>query len=171
MSFCLARKLKRISKGVWDLYGPTETTIVSSFEKVEDRAPGIGSPFANTQLYVLDQNLNPVPAGAVGELYISGAGVARGYLNDPILTAQKFIKNTFSDAHECMMYKTGDYVRWRFDSTLEYLGRDDRQIKVRGFRVELAEIESILFTHPVLWIVQSIYLMMTNILFWSLIMY
>jgi amino acid adenylation domain-containing protein len=130
LSFSLAKKLKILSNNVWDLYGPTETTMVSSFERIENRPPGIGRGFANTKLYVLDEYLNPVPIGAIGELYISGMGVARGYLHDAKLTEPKFIKNILLDTDECLMYKTGDYVRWREEGTLEYLGRDDRQIKV-----------------------------------------
>ncbi len=148
LSCSLARKLKSISNEVWNLYGPTETTIVSSLEKLENRTPGIGRSFANTKLYVLDEHLNPVPVGAIGELYISGVGVTRGYLNDSKLTETKFIRNPFHENCESLMYKTGDYVQWREDGTLEYLGRIDRQVKIRGFRVELSEIESVLFSHP-----------------------
>jgi amino acid adenylation domain-containing protein len=134
-------------------YGPTETVVgcciyqVAKTSNYSGSIP-IGHPIANTQLYVLDQYLQPVPKGVIGELYIGGAGLARGYLNQPELTAQKFIPHPFSDEPEARLYKTGDQVRFRVDGTLEFLGRLDNQVKLRGFRIELGEIESLLCLHP-----------------------
>jgi arthrofactin-type cyclic lipopeptide synthetase C len=132
---------------VCNLYGPTETTTYStwiSFRRDEKIVESIGRPVANTQIYLLDKNKHPVPLGAVGELYIGGAGVARGYLNRPELTQERFLTNPFSRHPKARMYKTGDLGRFREDGTLEYLGRNDFQVKIRGFRVELEEIEAAL---------------------------
>jgi acyl carrier protein len=104
----------------------------------------IGRPIANTTAYILDELLNPVPIGVAGELHIGGAGMARGYINRPDLTAQKFITNPFSNRPNSQLYKTGDLVRYRADGNIEFLGRVDNQIKIRGFRVELEEIEHVL---------------------------
>jgi amino acid adenylation domain-containing protein len=108
----------------------------------------IGRPVANTQVYVLDQHMQPVPLGVPGELYVGGAGLTRGYLNSPELTAQSFIPHPFSDAPGARLYKTGDVVRYRSDGHLEYVGRLDHQVKIRGIRVELGEIETTLVQHP-----------------------
>jgi amino acid adenylation domain-containing protein len=133
-------------------YGPTETVVGCCIYQVPQThnysgSIPIGHPIANTQLYVLDQYLQPVPKGVAGELYIGGAGLARGYLNQHQLTAQKFIPHPFSDEPEARLYKTGDQVRFRADGTLEFLGRLDDQVKLRGFRIELGEIESLLCLH------------------------
>jgi aryl carrier-like protein len=135
---------------VWNMYGPTETTIWSAALEVkagEGPVP-IGHPIANTELFVLDQELQFVPIGVPGELYISGLGLARGYHDRPELTAEKFVANPFSQEPGTRMYKTGDLVRRRHDGTLEFLGRLDNQVKLRGFRIELGEIESVLGNHP-----------------------
>lgn len=149
LSSDLAKCLLDKSKDVWNLYGPTETTIWSAIypvRKVEENIP-IGQPIANTQIYLLDKNLNPVPPGTGGELYIGGHGLARGYLNQPDLTAERFIPDQF-DKSGSRLYKTGDLARFRPDGNIEYLGRIDHQVKIRGFRIELGEIENQLLKHP-----------------------
>jgi aryl carrier-like protein len=132
------------------MYGPTETTIWSGTDEVESgNGPvPIGSPIANTQFYVLDKELQLVPLGIPGELYIAGDGLARGYLNQPGLTASRFLANPFGKQPGARMYKTGDLVLRRPNGDLEFLGRADDQIKLRGFRIELGEIESVLATYP-----------------------
>ncbi len=131
----------------FNAYGPTETTVCATVFKCTDdnKNPPIGSPIANTQVYVLDAtNLQQVPIGIPGELYIGGVGLARGYLNRPVLTAEKFIPNPFSNDPVARLYKTGDLVRYLSDGNIEYLGRIDHQVKIRGFRIELEEIEAVL---------------------------
>lgn len=134
-------------------YGPTENTVVttSGYISVNNQAeitPAIGRPIANTQVYILDQHLQPVPIGIPGELYIAGDGLARGYLNSPDLTAEKFISHPFSNQPKARLYKTGDLVRYREDGNIEFLSRLDEQIKIRGYRIELGEIEAVLSQHP-----------------------
>jgi amino acid adenylation domain-containing protein len=146
----LADQLLTRCGSLWNLYGPTETTIWSTVHRVE---PGegpvpIGRPIANTQVYVLDPHGQSVPVGVPGELYIGGAGVARGYLNRPEQTAERFVAGRFSADGAALLYRTGDWVRYRPDGTLVYLWRLDQQVKVRGFRIELAEIEVALASHP-----------------------
>ncbi|ODU23940.1 MAG: hypothetical protein ABS95_02795 [Verrucomicrobia bacterium SCN 57-15] len=132
---------------VWNMYGPTETTIWSSVSKVLPDAPiSIGRPLANTQIYILDRNLQSAPVGVVGELHIGGDGLAREYLKRPDLTERLFIENPFGKP-ESRLYKTGDLARYLPDGTIECLGRVDRQVKVRGFRIELGEIEAVLRQH------------------------
>jgi amino acid adenylation domain-containing protein len=134
---------------VWNGYGPTETTIYSLLSVVEDEGRiTIGRPLANTQVYVLDSHMQPVPVGVAGELYIGGDGLARGYLKRPELTAERFIPDPFSSERGARMYRTGDLVRYLRDGAIEYLGRNDFQVKVRGYRIELGEIESVLAQHP-----------------------
>ncbi|MCX6046750.1 MAG: amino acid adenylation domain-containing protein [Chloroflexi bacterium] len=137
-----------------NVYGPAETTCASTFYEADfataaqwPRVP-IGRPIANTTLYVLDAALNPTPIGVPGELYIGGAGVARGYINQPALTAEKFIPDPFSDQPAARLYRTGDLVRYLPSGNLDFLGRKDQQVKVRGFRIELQEIEVQLNHHP-----------------------
>ncbi|KAG0220941.1 hypothetical protein BGW41_007393, partial [Actinomortierella wolfii] len=138
---------------IFNAYGPTETTVYATVYEVTsstnnmDRLP-IGRPIGNTRVYVLDKNLVPVPIGVVGELYIGGPGVANGYLNRPDLTTKSFVPDPFSDDDGARMYKTGDLVRYLPDGNLVFLGRGDNQIKIRGFRVELGEIETRLVEHP-----------------------
>jgi amino acid adenylation domain-containing protein/FkbH-like protein len=128
---------------VYDLYGPTETTTYSTFTlRHPGESPTIGRPLSNEQVYILDEQLQPVPIGTPGDLYIGGIGLARGYLNRPELTAERFLPNPFRAGTR--LYKTGDIARWREDGNLVYLGRSDHQVKIRGFRIELAEIESAL---------------------------
>jgi amino acid adenylation domain-containing protein len=139
----------------YNAYGPTETTVCASMYRCSEddlAAPPIGCPIANTWLYVLDQHLQPVPIGVPGELFVSGVSLAVGYLNQPELSAQKFIPNPFvgspADYDHSRLYRTGDLVRYQVDGNIEYLGRVDQQVKVRGFRIELGEIESALGGHP-----------------------
>jgi amino acid adenylation domain-containing protein len=130
----------------WNVFGPTETTIWSTVQLIkEDESITIGAPIANTQIYVLGKNMKPVPIGIPGELYIAGDGLAKGYLNKPELTAEKFISNPFHRGTK--LYKTGDLARWLPDGNIEFLGRIDYQVKIRGFRIELGEIESQLNKH------------------------
>ena len=128
------------------VYGPTETTTFSTFIELDgkyssERLISIGRPLKNVTTYVLDKDRSPVPVGAVGELYIGGRGVARGYLNRPELTAEKFVQNPFSNQSEDLVYRTGDLVRWLASGEIEFVGRIDSQVKVRGFRIELDEIQ------------------------------
>jgi amino acid adenylation domain-containing protein len=141
---------------LFNTYGPTETTVSATIYdltgyRVADassREVPIGRPLLNVQTYVLDRNLTPVPVGVAGELHIAGAGLACGYLNQPVLSTDKFIRNPFSEVSDSRLFKTGDLVRYRSDGHLEYLGRIDRQVKVRGFRIELDGIEAVLRKHP-----------------------
>ena len=146
----LARELVERSDDVWNMYGPTETTVWSSCYRLpaDVGAVLIGRPMANTQLHVLDSQLQMVPIGVPGELYIGGDGVTLGYLDRPELTAERFIVDSLQNNDDARLYRTGDLVRWRPDGTLEYLGRNDHQVKVRGYRIELGEIESTLAGHP-----------------------
>lgn len=141
--------LARVSE-LWNLYGPTETTIWSTLERVA-KAPApitIGHPIANTQVYVLSAQGELVPPGVPGELWIGGAGVALGYHGRPELTAERFVPDRFGGRPEGRLYRTGDLARWDDDGRLHHLGRIDHQVKIRGFRIELGEIEALLATHP-----------------------
>lgn len=143
----LADQLLRSGGEVWNVYGPTETTIWSTVGRVfAGPSPvSIGRPIANTQVYILDSALQPVPPGVSGELCIGGDGLARGYLNRPELTAEKFVVNPFGPGR---IYRTGDLARFLPDGSIECLGRLDHQVKIRGFRIELGEIEAALARHP-----------------------
>ncbi|EAO52131.1 Glycine-AMP ligase / L-threonine-AMP ligase / Bacillibactin synthase dhbF [Bacillus thuringiensis serovar israelensis ATCC 35646] len=145
----LANKLKELGCSITNLYGPTETTIWSTFMNIDESEKGIppiGKPISNTEVYVLDAGLQPVPPGVIGELYIAGEGLASGYLGKPELTAERFVANPYGESGK-RMYRTGDLVKWRSDGALEYISRADHQIKIRGFRIELAEIETVLQRH------------------------
>jgi amino acid adenylation domain-containing protein/thioester reductase-like protein len=136
---------------IFNLYGPSEDTTYSTYALVARDSLGpvpIGRPISNTQVYVLDRSLQPVPIGVAGELYLSGAGLARGYLHRPELTAEKFIPNPFEESKFSRLYKTGDLVRYLPNGSLEFLGRIDSQVKIRGFRIELGEIETVVRQHP-----------------------
>ncbi len=132
---------------LYNNYGPTENSVVSTFHRVENNSRNIpiGSPISNTIVYIIDKNYNPTPLGVPGELCISGDGLARGYLNKPELTAEKFVENPFLSGDR--MYRTGDLARWLPDGNIEFLGRIDNQVKIRGFRIELGEIENSLLQH------------------------
>jgi amino acid adenylation domain-containing protein len=145
----LADRLLDRSPELWNMYGPTETTIWSSAKRIE-RGDGpilIGPPIANTQFYIVDSNNALVPQGAIGELMIGGDGVAVGYWGMPTLTSERFPEDPYRDAPTAKLYRTGDLVRMRQDGEFQYLGRADRQIKLRGFRIELGEIEAVLLQH------------------------
>lgn len=144
----LVKRLKELGiKKVYNGYGPSETTVFSSFTDVTEKSEiTIGKPLSNTYFYVLDNNLSPVPNGVAGELYIAGDGVGNGYLNKPNLTNASFIKNPFID--NSLMYKTGDLCKFLPNGELYYLGRVDNQIKIRGLRIELDEIENRILTFP-----------------------
>jgi hypothetical protein len=148
----LARELHAAVSGatITNMYGPTETTIWSTTQVVEG-APEtipIGTPIANTELYILDRYLQPVPVGVAGELLIGGAGVVRGYHRRPELSQERFIPDPFSGRPGARLYRTGDLARWRADGAVEFLGRLDHQVKIRGYRIELGEIEAELARHP-----------------------
>ncbi len=146
----LMKQLLPKAASLWNLYGPTETTIWSAACQIkpEDEVVTIGHPIANTEMYILDRQLQLVPTGVPGELYIGGDGLARDYLNRPELTAVGFIRHPFSAEPGARLYKTGDLARYRADGTIEVLGRLDQQVKLRGFRIELGEIEAVLSQHP-----------------------
>ena len=134
------------------VYGPTESTTFACWYLVQDIPEGatnvpIGRPISNTQIYILDSKLQPVPVGNPGELYIGGDGLARGYLNRPELTEEKFIPNPFEELGGSSLYKTGDLARFLPDGNIEFIGRVDNQVKIRGFRIELGEIEALLSQH------------------------
>ncbi|BAZ49869.1 amino acid adenylation domain-containing protein [Nostoc sp. NIES-4103] len=150
----LQQLFEDVETHVINSYGVTECSITNSrfedslFNLSIDGIVPVGRPLPNTQFYILDTHLQPVPIGVKGELYIGGDGIARGYLNRPELTAQRFIANPFQEAGESRLYKTGDSARYLTDGNIEYLSRLDNQLKIRGFRIELGEIEAVLSQHP-----------------------
>ncbi|MCB0139372.1 MAG: non-ribosomal peptide synthetase [Caldilineaceae bacterium] len=151
----MMRCLSTLPAELHNLYGPTEAAVDVSYWRClgdyQRQIVPIGRPITNTQLYVLDAAFQPTPVGVVGELYIGGLQLARGYFNQPMLTAEKFIPNPFSCGHSEegeRLYKTGDLARWLPDGNIEFLGRIDHQVKIRGFRIELEEIQAVLGQHP-----------------------
>jgi len=144
----LAAELVQLDIPVWNFYGPTESTVWTTCTLIEDDSTSIGHPIADLKVYLLDAYLQPVPTGVSGELFIGGDGLARGYVNRPELTAEKFVPDPFSATPGKRLYRTGDLARYHADGKLEFLGRLDTQVKLRGFRVELGEIEAVLSGHP-----------------------
>jgi thioesterase domain-containing protein/acyl carrier protein len=145
----LAKALLERGSELWNVYGPTETTIWVTAEQVHDSTQiTIGRPLDNTYVYVLDESLQPLPAGIPGELFVGGACLARGYLRRPELTEERFIADPFAPSAVARLYRTGDIGRWRSDGRLELYGRTDNQLKLRGHRIEPGEIETILTQHP-----------------------
>jgi acyl-coenzyme A synthetase/AMP-(fatty) acid ligase len=142
----LADNLRNIGVELWNMYGPTETTIWSVISPVSDHV-SLGRAIGGTQLRVLDTGLNPVPIRVAGELYLGGIGLARGYLNRASFSAEHFVADPF-DEEGGRLYRTGDLVRWNAEGQLEYLGRIDHQVKIRGFRIELGEVEAQLLAQP-----------------------
>ncbi|WP_373271075.1 non-ribosomal peptide synthetase [Pseudomonas syringae] len=148
----LAQRMADKVEALWNVYGPTETSIWSSALRFDSRdtssvSVSIGRPLANNRFYLLDERGEPVPKGVTGELYIGGDGVARGYFNRDDLTAERFIKDPFSQTPGARLYRTSDLGRYCADGSIEYLGRNDFQVKIRGFRIELGEIEAKLASH------------------------
>jgi amino acid adenylation domain-containing protein len=145
----LCTRLLEADNSLYNFYGPTETTVWSAFHHFQsgDEPVVLGRPLANTQIYILDRELQPVPIGVLGEIHIGGDGVTCGYLNLPELTAEKFIADPFASRADARMYKTGDLGRFLPDGRIEFMGRIDNQVKIRGFRIELGEIETVLARH------------------------
>ena len=147
----LANQLLPRCNSLWNMYGPTETTIWSAVYQVTTRDEGmvpIGHPIANTQFYIVDQEMKQVPVGQEGQLLIGGDGLARGYQNLPDLTAEKFVADPFRQQRGARVYQTGDLARYLPDGNITFLGRLDHQVKIRGYRIELGEIEAVLGSHP-----------------------
>jgi amino acid adenylation domain-containing protein len=158
-TFDLVEKIRKLNvKNHYNAYGPTETTVVSTTFKIDRKFKQynvpVGKPLSNTTTYILDEKLNPVPIGTIGELYIGGVGVSRGYLNLPELTAKSFLRNPFAtqddikNGYNLRIYKTGDLCQYLPDGNIEYLGRIDHQLKIRGCRVELSEVENAILSFP-----------------------
>ena len=136
-----------VGRHFFNAYGPTESTVCATVAEIDDGSEqiSIGRPIGNTKIYILDNNLQPVPIGVTGEMYIGGDGLARGYLNRPELTSEKFIPNPFAVGS---LYRTGDLACYLPDGNIKFIGRIDNQVKVRGFRIELGEVEAVLNDRP-----------------------
>jgi len=136
---------------ILNMYGSSETTVWSATHRVDSAAgaPPIGRPIANTEFYILDGQLHPLPVGVAGELFIDGAGLARGYLRRPEVTAERFVQHPFRPDLDARLYPTGDLARYRADGTVEFLGRIDHQVEIGGHRIELGEIRHALANHAV----------------------
>jgi non-ribosomal peptide synthetase component F len=150
LTLALQERFFALKKGeLRNTYGTTETTVASMCSPLVPGSPVVpaGRAMDNTQVYIVDEHLQPVPIGVMGEVYIAGAGVARGYLNQRELTASRFLANPFADRAGARMYRTGDLARWLPDGNLDFLGRIDNQVKIRGFRIELGEVEAALAQH------------------------
>lgn len=158
----LADRLRQNGSRVWNVYGPTETTIWSTADEVAggEGAIPLGRPLANTRVYLLDPRFQLVATGVAGEVYIGGRGLARGYLGRPELTAERFVPDPYSQRDGARLYRSGDLARWRADGNLEYLRRIDQQVKLRGHRIEPGEIEATLGTHPA--VAQAVVLVHTD---------
>jgi amino acid adenylation domain-containing protein len=151
LPMALVKQLETVLVGdLYNMYGPTETTIWSTMQRVEKGATtvSIGRPIVNTRVYILDQHWQVVPIGGAGELFLGGKGVVRGYWNHPELTAESFLPDPWSQEAGAVMYRTGDRARYLPDGSIEFLGRMDQQVKLRGYRIELGEIEAVLCSHP-----------------------
>jgi non-ribosomal peptide synthetase component F/acyl carrier protein len=146
----LLRRLLAEDASLYNFYGPTETTVWSTWHHFTstDEPVVVGQPISNTQVYILDPHLQPVPVGVLGEIYIAGDGVSHGYLNRPELTTEKFVNNRFAAGADDKMYRTGDVGRFLADGRIEFQGRADNQVKLRGYRIELGEIETVVGRHP-----------------------
>ncbi len=145
----LAQKLTGVAQSVWNMYGPTETTVWSTCYKITEGKPIlIGRPIANTQVYIVNDQLQPTPIGVAGELFIGGLGVSRGYMHRPELNEKQFIRDIFNPDAKIPLYRTGDLACYLPDGNIKILGRIDHQIKIRGFRIELGEIETAITSHP-----------------------
>ena len=146
------RFLNTASAELWNEYGPAESAVTATYARCKRGAPGpsipIGRPIANVAIHLLDAYLQPVPVGVPGELYIGGAGVGRGYSGQPDLTATRFVADPFAADHGEILYRTGDLARYQPDGNIEYLGRQDGQVEIRGVRIEPGEVEVALSRHP-----------------------
>jgi amino acid adenylation domain-containing protein len=150
LTWILAQRLLQRGAGLWNLYGPTEVTVYATGRQIyrDDKKITVGRPLANYTAYVLDQHHQRLPIGAIGELFLGGIGVGAGYLNRPELTIERFLTDPFSSAPEARLYRTGDLARLLPNGEIDLLGRADNQVKLRGYRIELEEIEALLDTHP-----------------------